>query len=182
MLRSNLKVSSETNGHESGPFFCRTCTFADVLPLWKSELWPGRTSPIETNSAMKWLGGIDMTLMSATTTFWSVRNKSDNRIIGVLSGHFGGVIEGKPGVARAYRTRGLWVADDMRRIGVAKLLMEAAFKQARAEKCPYVWTFPRESSIIFYESMKFVRAGDWIGVDNPLAGEFGPNCYALAQL
>lgn len=130
---------------------------------------------------MKWLGGIDMTLMSATASFWSVQ-LNDGRTVGVLSGHFGGVIEGEPGVARAYRTRGLWVANDVRRQGVAKLLMEAAFEQARNEKCPFVWTFPRETSMKFYESMKFARVGDWIAIDNPLAGEFGPNCYALTRL
>lgn len=150
--------------------------------MWSRELWPGRVSPIESNSAMKWLGEIDMSLMQAVPTFWRVvrapQSKNDvvSQTVGVLSGHFGGIVNGH----RSYRTRGLWVAESVRRHGVAMMLMNAAFDQARSENCDSAWTFPRASSMPFYESVGFKRVGAWVGVNDANAGEFGPNCYALA--
>ncbi len=146
-----------------------------------------------------------MELMKAAPTFWRVsypknsdsaevltkqaspyRQAVFDRIIGVLSGHFGGVIDAS-NVAlstseKSYRTRGLWVSPEARRSGVAKLLMTAAFEQARREGCSTVWTFPRESSMPFYSSMGFTQVGAMIGINDPLAGEFGPNSYAIAKL
>lgn len=167
---------------------CRECRFEDVLPVWSSELWPGRTSAIEPTSAMKWLGGIDMSLMNSKPTFWCVSSEartnetsSDARTIGVLSGHFGGIISTDSGTERAYRTRGLWVAPESRGKGVARTLMQAAFEQASTENCTLVWTFPRQTSMPFYKSMGFSLVGSWIGNNDPRAGEFGPNGFALAN-
>ncbi len=171
-------MSLDSNGHASGLFHVETCEFKDVLPIWERELWPARKSAIETNSAMKWLGGIDMELMKATPTFWRVSYSQDSTgIVGVLSGHFGGIVDGK----RSFRTRGLCVAEEARRSGVAGSLMAAARDQAKRETCESVWTFPRASSMPFYESMGFRVVGDWLGNDDPGAGEFGPNCFALAR-
>ncbi len=181
-------MSLDSNGRASGLFYIETCEFKDVLPIWERELWPARKSAIETNSAMKWLGGIDMELMKAAPTFWLVSyalaknapkpQAVSEKVVGVLSGHFGGVIQGK----RSYRTRGLWVSEEDRRSGAAKLLMTAAFEQATREACNLVWTFPRESSIRFYNSMGFKQVGAMIGTADPGAGEFGPNCFALAEI
>mgnify|MGYP002364536622 FL=1 len=52
--------------------------------------------------------------------------------------------------------------------------MNAATAQAKKENCSLIWTFPRESSISFYESVGFKRVGEWVD-----SGEFGPNIYAL---
>ena len=173
--------SSERRGHISGLFYSEPCLFEEILPIWSRELWPGRVSPIESNSAMKWRGGIDMSLMNAPATFWRLvrtgTKPTPETILGVLSGHFGGEIESP--AERSYRTRGLWVSPEVRRAGGASMLMTAAYDQALKEGCPTVWTFPRESSMPFYESMGFKRVGPWIGENDPGAGEFGPNCYAL---
>lgn len=132
-----------------------------------------------------------MTLMSASPTFWRARISGSPsggtapQIVGVLSGHFGGVIsigESELQVdedVRSFRTRGLWVAATHRRQGTARLLMNAALEQAKRENCAAAWTFPRQSSMPFYESLGFVRIGPWIGENDPRAGEFGPNAYAL---
>lgn len=176
-------MSATSTGHHGGLFLCEACSFDDVLGAWSRELWPGRISKIESNSAMKWLGGTDMSLMQESPSFWRVvrapRNREDTvrQTVGVLSGHFGGLIDG----TRAYRTRGLWVAESVRRHGVGQMLMGAAFEQAGKERCSAIWTFPRQSSMAFYETMGFNRVGAWIGVDDPGAGEFGPNCYALSE-
>jgi GNAT superfamily N-acetyltransferase len=172
-------VSATPSGHHGGLFLCESCSFENVADIWARELWPGRISAIEPNSAMKWLGGIDMELMKSNPSFWRVLRTGET--VGVLSGHFGGLVEGNKGLQRSYRTRGLWVSTEVRRQGVAKLLMQAAFNQAADENCFAVWTFPRESSMPFYESVGFRRVGNWIGVNDPGAGEFGPNCYALVR-
>ena len=57
---------------------------------------------------------------------------------------------------------------------MARALMNAATAQAKKENCSLIWTFPRESSISFYESVGFKRVGEWVD-----SGEFGPNIYAL---
>ncbi len=139
-----------------------TVTFEDVFPIWKMHLWPHRESAIESNSAMTWLGGIDMSLMLASATFWKFQNA-------VLSGHYGGMINGE----RAFRTRGLWVPPESRGQGVATSLMQTAFETARRENCVVVWTYPRKSSIGFYESNGFKRVGPWVD---------DQNCYAIAHL
>lgn len=149
-------------------------TFEEVRSVWESELWVGRKSPIESNSAMRWLGGIDMELMKSPASFWAARASGTAPIVGVLSGHYGGLIDS----VRSYRTRGLWVDCDFRSQGIARMLMQAAVEQAKQERCERLWTFPRQSSMPAYEHLGFQRVGDWIGVNDPGAGEFGPNCYA----
>lgn len=133
---------------------------------------------------MKWQSGIDMSLMQTVPTFWRlVRTGTEptpENVLGVLSGHFGGEINSP--TERSYRTRGLWVSHDVRRAGGASMLMTAAYEQAAKENCKSVWTFPRESSMPFYESMGFIRVGPWIGINDPGAGEFGPNCYAVYRM
>ncbi len=121
---------------------------------------------------MCWLGGHDMSLMRAPAHFWIAR-RSREHIVGVLSGHFGGIIDNQ----RSYRTRGLWVAASVRRSGIASALMSAAVEQAKKDNCTLIWTFPRESSISFYESVGFKRIGEWVD-----SGEFGPNIYALKTI
>lgn len=155
-------------------------SFTEVQAIWANELWAGRKSPIESNSAMRWLGGIDMALMDSPASFWIVRSSTAGApvIVGVLSGHFGGLIDS----VRSYRTRGLWVHSDFRGQGVARSLMQAAVEQAKHENCEILWTFPRQSSMPAYEKLGFMKVGDWIGVNDPGAGEFGPNCYARKTL
>ena len=120
---------------------------------------------------MCWLSGHDMSLMRVPAHFWIARSEQfPEQITGVLSGHFGGIVDNH----RSYRTRGLWVSTAVRRNGIARALMNAATAQAKKENCSLIWTFPRESSISFYESVGFKRVGEWVD-----SGEFGPNIYAL---
>lgn len=179
-------MNGKFEGHISGLFYCEPCSFEAILPTWEKELWPGRKSAIEPTSAMKWFGGIDMSLMQSSASFWRIVQTADGAILGVLSGHFGGLIDatdiGLSAKTSSYRTRGLWVSPSIRRAGAAGMLMTSAFEQARREKCASVWTFPRKSSMPFYESAGFIRVGEWIGENDPGAGEFGPNCYAVAKL
>lgn len=173
-------------GHQPdshGAATIEACQFEDVLPIWEKHLWPGRVSKIESNSAMKWQGGIDLELMQAEAKFWLARLRdselpNDQQVVGVLSGHYGGLIDG----VRSYRTRGLFVFPNYRGQGIAQALMAAAFTEARRLDYDVVWTFPRKSAMPAYEKMGFKRIGPWIGKEDPRAGEFGPNCYATRYL
>lgn len=179
-----------TNSHVLGnhsPAVLEVCRFEDVLPIWQAMLWPGRVSKIEANSAMKWLGGIDLELMKAPASFWRLRLENENINIGVLSGHFGGLIGpggsfGERKEVRSYRTRGLYVDPKFRGQGASRTLMTEALAQAKREACEVAWTFPRQSSMPVYGKLGFKMVGQWIGENAPGAGGFGPNCYALRHL
>lgn len=179
-----------TNGHSFGNLgaaVLEECRFEEILPIWQASLWPGRLSKIESNSAMKWLGGIDLELMKAPASFWRLRLEKESLIVGVLSGHFGGLIDtmnhdGKNRQVRSYRTRGLFVDPRFRGHGASKVLMTAALVQAKHEACEVAWTFPRQSTMPVYEKLGFKMVGQWIGENDPGAGEFGPNCYAINYL
>lgn len=171
------------------------CRFEDVLPIWQEKLWPGRISKIESNSAMKWLGGIDLELMQAPASFWRIRplektpGEAETATIAVLSGHFGGLIPapqvGKSDSAkllRSFRTRGLFVAPEFRGLGAASVIMNAACTEATRSGCEVAWTFPRKIAMPAYEKMGFKMVGNWIGENDPGAGEFGPNCFAQRYL
>jgi GNAT superfamily N-acetyltransferase len=171
------------------------CRFEDVLPIWQSRLWPGRISKIESNSAMKWLGGIDLELMQAPASFWRIRtvekevNETPPRVIAVLSGHFGGIIpppvvqnSDSTKLIRSFRTRGLFVDPEYRGSGAASAIMKAALIEAKESGCEAAWTFPRKTAMPAYEKMGFKMVGNWIGENDPGAGEFGPNCFAIRNL
>ena len=173
-----MKSTSNSMSNSKRECIIERVSFEVVLPVWQSELWPGRRSPIEPTSAMRWLGGIEMNLMKEKPTFWLARDPQRPIIrLGVLSGHRGGAFADG---TQIYRIRGLWVAPEERRSGVARRLIEAAVAQAQLEKCQAVWTFPRRDSLPFYESVGFKKQGDWI--EDKTAAEFGPNCFALLTL
>lgn len=171
------------------------CRFDDVLAIWQMRLWSGRISKIESNSAMKWLGGIDLDLMQAPASFWRIRtvekkiNGTPPHVIAVLSGHFGGFIPA-PNVQnsdsakliRSFRTRGLFVVPEFRGLGAASAIMKAALIEAKKSGCEAAWTFPRKNAMPAYEKMGFKMVGSWIGENDPGAGEFGPNCFAIRYL
>lgn len=145
-----------------------TVTFEEILPLWANKLWPGRISPIETHSAMKFLGGYDMSYFEYPACF--ILAKVDGVPIGCLSGHATGSLW--------YRSRGLWVDEHFRRNSVAASMMKKLFLTAQTQGCQWIWTVPRVSSMPFYQNQGFVRASEDFDRDM----EFGPNCYAARIL
>lgn len=132
---------------------------------------------------MKWLSGYRPT-RDSNPSFWCVRD--GGRIVGVLSGHFAGVIDGSmvdvEDQIRSYRIRGIWVETEVRRQGVMRMMLEAAFEQARREDCQAAWIFPRQGTAHFYEPFGFNRMSGWIQNRDSQAGGFGGNCYAIKKL
>jgi GNAT superfamily N-acetyltransferase len=99
-------------------------TFEEILPIWRNHLWPDRTSPIESNSAMCYKDGYDMFNMNTIPTFFAY--KINNEIAGVNSGHMC--------KDNQYRSRGLFVFEKFRGLGIGTKLLIATIEQGRKEK------------------------------------------------
>lgn len=110
-------------------------TWDEIYKIWKNELWPGRTSSIEPNSAMIFNkpGFYDIANMKTPATFLGIIIEST--ILGVTSGHSCS--------DNSYRIRGTWVHPSLRGTGVAHALVEQIVKQGINEKTNFAWTIPR---------------------------------------
>lgn len=138
--------------------------YQDILPIWKTKLWPERDSKIEEISCMIYQKGYDIQIFDLyKPTFWGIYH--ENELVAVNSGHRTSEID--------YRSRGLWVDTDYRRRGLTKLLFNALFEQAKKEKVSLVWSCPRKTALAAYEANSFQKTSDWF--DEGM--EFGPNCY-----
>ena len=126
-------------------------SFDEIIPIWKQFLWPDRVSPIESNSAMRFLGDYDIESMSTPASFFAYT--IDNRIVGVNSGHLC--------KDNSYRSRGVYVFPEYRKSGVGTELLVATINQGRIEGASYVWSYPRQSSWNTYNSAGYELASDW---------------------
>ncbi len=126
-------------------------SFNEILPIWKMFLWPNRTSPIETTSAMNLLSGYDLQNMIHPPTFLAYM--IDNKIAGVNSGH--------KCADNSYRSRGLWVFPQYRKQGVGTDILKATILQGKKEGATHVWSYPRFSSWTTYQAAGFNLVSDW---------------------
>lgn len=138
-------------------------SFEETLPIWSKDLWPNRTSIIESNSAMCYQGGYDMENMSTKPTFFAYY--IDNEIAGVNSGHLC--------KDKHYRSRGLFVYEKFRGMGIGTKLLIATIEQGRTEDAVLCWSFPRDTSWMTYHHAGFTLASDF----SP--SETGNNAYCV---
>jgi GNAT superfamily N-acetyltransferase len=141
-------------------------SYEEIYPIWFEKLWPGRSSRIDPNSAMSFLGGYNIANMNTTPTFFGW--VEDEKIVGVYSGH--------QCHDQGYRTRGLYVSPTYRRNGIGFKLVQAALEQARFEQCSYAWCTPRKDSKAVHERAGFRMVTDW----EP--SETGMNAYFYISL
>lgn len=141
----------------------RQISFDEILPIWANELWPGRISAIESNSAMCYLGGYDMVNMGTRPTFFAYY--IDGEIAGVNSGHLC--------KDKHYRSRGLFVYKKFRGLGIGIKLMKATIEQGRTEDAVLCWSFPRDTSWKTYQQSGFELTSEF----SP--GEIGNNAYCV---
>ena len=135
----------------------RKISFDTILPIWKNELWPDRTSAIETHSAMTWPfegapDPIDMNIFDYKPTFWGVY--IDDKLVGVNSGH--------RTCHTQYRSRGIWVDPDYRGRGIAQQLFTLTEHQALVEGCLLLWSIPRKTALSSYTKFGFETVGGYI--------------------
>ena len=135
--------------------------FEEILPIWREYLWPTRTSKIEPNSAMCFLGGYDIKNMIYATTFLAY--EIDNDIAGVNSGHLC--------FDNSYRSRGLYVFPKYRGQGIGKELLLATIEQGKEKRANFIWSYPKQDSWKTYERAGFKLASDWED------SELGKNAY-----
>ena len=138
-------------------------SFEQILPIWRDYLWPNRTSPIESNSAMCLYGGYNMFNMTTKPTFFACM--IDNEIAGVNSGHMCDNLE--------YRSRGLFVFDRFRGKGIGTSLLRITLEQGRSEEAVLCWSYPRDTSRGIYENAGFKLASEFE------VGESGNNAYCI---
>lgn len=138
-----------------------TITFEEILPIWRNHLWPDRTSPIESNSAMCYKDGYDMFNMNTIPTFFAY--KINNEIAGVNSGHMC--------KDNHYRSRGLFVFEKFRGLGIGTKLLTATIEQGRKENAHMCWSYPRDTSWKTYSSAEFLLDGEFS------ISETGNNAY-----
>lgn len=127
-------------------------TFDQILYIWKNKLWPNRVSIIESNSAMKMLGGYDMCNMSTVATFFGYQ--INDVMLGVNSGHY------CPS-DNSYRSRGLYVFPEFRNKGIGKELLLATIDQGKKENANFIWSYPKKSSWHVYQSVGFDLVSGW---------------------
>jgi GNAT superfamily N-acetyltransferase len=146
--------------------------FETIEQVWREKLWPGRTSAIESHSAMTWPHDAnpyeyDMEIFNYLATFFAAYDGS--KIIGVNSGH--------KTKDTLYRSRGLWVDPDYRKQGVAQLLFDSTEMQAKLEGCSAVWSIPRKTALPAYQRFGFETVGGFFGTETSDA-----NIYVIKQI
>lgn len=145
----------------------KTISWNNIVNIWENNLWPTRRSPIETNSAMSYLEGVDMYNMYTTPTYFGYI--IDNVIVGVNSGH--------KCSDDSYRSRGLWVNPDYRKKGIGTALLLETIEQAIKENSDFVWSFPRYSSWNTYKKAGFKLSSDWMSSETSER-----NAYCIKKL
>jgi GNAT superfamily N-acetyltransferase len=126
-------------------------SYEDIFTIWKNNLWPTRTSPIESHSSMIFLGGYDIKNKQYPATFFGYLD--DNNIIAVNSGH--------RCHDNSYRSRGLYVMPEYRNLGIGRKLLLATISQANEEGCDFIWSYPKKSSWRTYAAAGFELASEW---------------------
>lgn len=139
-------------------------SFEEILPIWRDHLWPSRVSDITSNSAMCYMGGYDMLNMETVATFFAI--VCDREIAGVNSGHMCNQL--------SYRSRGLFVFDKYRKMGLGKRLLEATIDQGRKENATMCWSYPRLTSWKTYQSAGFSLSSEW---EKSETSEANAYCY-----
>lgn len=144
-------------------------TFEEILPIWETELWPSRESPIETHSVMTWPFSSnnlthDMSIFNYDAHFWGIYIKGE--LIGVNSGHLTSKTE--------YRSRGIWVNPAVRGRGIAQSLLRMTKQSAVEAGAEIMWTMPRKTALGAYALFGFKTVGEFFSTETAEA-----NIYAF---
>jgi GNAT superfamily N-acetyltransferase len=125
-------------------FHIMPISYSHVLPIWEKHLWPGRTD-ITSHSAMSYLSGHDMKNMDLPLYCFGAFK--DNELVGVNTGHLCS--------DNSFRSRGLWVQEDMRGNGLGFKLLDTTCDKATDLNCGFIWSYPRKSSWLTYKKAGF---------------------------
>jgi GNAT superfamily N-acetyltransferase len=129
----------------------RHIEFEQIIPIWRTHLWPMRTSSIDTHSAMLLSGEYELKNFNYTATFLGYF--IDDKLVGCNSGHK--CCDG------TYRSRGLYVFPEYRKLGIGTKLLLATIDQSRKEDATLCWSYPRLESWSTYKAAGFELISDW---------------------
>lgn len=123
--------------------------FDDVLPIWKQQLWPARTSEIEKISYINSTGSIDMQIAQWGTNPIFLGFTNEVEIIACVSGFQTNLHE--------YRCRGIWVQEPYRSTGLGLKMIDALIEQIKINESQTstIWTMARLRSVGFYQRAQF---------------------------
>ena len=143
-----------------------------ILNVWQKELWPGRTSAIETHSAMTWpfentQPKYDMQVFNYMPYFIGVYD--DQKLVGVNSGHRTSKSH--------FRSRGLWVHPSYRRQGISQTLFHLTEEAALREGAEMIWSVPRKTALPAYQRAGFETVGGFFTTETSES-----NIYAVKLL
>ena len=139
------------------------CSFQEVLPIWRDELWPKRITAIEKTNPLLFKKGWNLQHQSTEVFFMKV--EKNKKIIAVCSM--------QKTADQEFRSRGLWVSEEFRKQGIGSKLFQALEKEALSRGCSRLWTLARHSSLIFYTKMGMKDCGKTYDF------EYGPHYWML---
>lgn len=139
---------------EKHRFEIRKISFWDIFPIWNNYLWPNRDSDIESFSTIIYnTFPYEFDFKCADNKITFLGAFVGNRLVGVNSGHLVG--------DNTYRSRGLYVFNEFRNIGIGVDLLLATTQCAIMEQAKFCWSMPRKSSINTYLTANFTPVGEW---------------------
>lgn len=142
------------------PVHLKEIDFEEILPYWQNFLWPDRQSAIETHSSIIYNTHpyeYDSSYFNNKPTF--IGAFYADKLIGVNSGHLTG---------NEYRSRGLFVLPEYRKLGVGKMLLSKIIEKGHEESANFCWSMPRKSSIKTYLSVGFNIVGEWFETETSM--------------
>lgn len=143
-------------------------SFDTILNIWQNRLWPNRSSAIESHSAMIYLNG-RYNIQNMTQPVWFLGCYVNDKLVGVNSGHM--CADG------SFRSRGLWVDPEFRKLGLGQYLLLNTIEIAKQQNSNFIWSYPRRISWTTYSRVGFERTSDWDASETSDA-----NAYCIIKL
>lgn len=140
--------------------------YAVVEPIWNKYLWPGRNN-YGYMSGMQYLGGYHTDVFNRFFPMFFVYYL-DGEIAGVNSGHCS--------TSEHFRSRGLYVFEKYRKMGIGTELLKYTIQAAKDHSCNLCWSLPRETALSTYVSAGFVQTSEFIKTET-----FDRNCFVAIE-
>jgi len=131
------------------PIKIQEITFNDILPTWRHQLWPNRSSLIEPVSAIDIESNIDVQILNYLSTAHFFGAFDGSTLAGVISGHLT--------APHQCRLRGLFVNEVYRGHGISKLLIETELNKAKLLACTQIWALIRTKNLGLFQKFDFQK-------------------------
>lgn len=134
-----------------------------IKPIWANELWPNRPiHDIEPTSTMLFLSGKNICNQTFIPKFFGYVIGST--IVGVNSGH--------SCIDNSFRSRGLYVKQQFRGLGIGIKLLNKTIELAKNNNSTFIWSLPRQTSWKTYKAANFLLASNWFTTETSNANAY----------